>query len=1057
MQNETVLDLRILGGFSLTVGSVLSQPLRTRKGQWLLSILALREGRHVERQTLAGMLWPDSLEEQSLSNLRRTLTDLRSAMGGCADRIVARTNRSLALELQPGDFVDISEFRALLKSATEQEPSDPAASVAALTCAIELYSGPLLEGCDEHWAYQERQHTELMYLDALERLSALHLKDAQMEAAIALLKRTLTVDPLREHAQRDLMRAYAANSDLASAVQVYRDYRILVRRELNINPDADTQALYEQIKTAGSRVNVKSPPEQPTVTVQVDDQKPAREWERVIGRVPRPITPLIGRQRETATIVRLQEDSRLVTLTGPGGIGKTRLAIHIADSLSINDEFTGGVWFADLSGLTMADELSSFVATTLSLGDTGTDPPLDRLTGYIARQRLMLILDNCEHLTDACAHLTRALLSACPNLFVLATSREPLGITGERRWVVPPLAMPEPVIEGALELSDVSRLMAFDSVRLLVERGKEQRSDFDLTPRNAGTVSEICRSLDGIPLALELAAARLNVLTVEQISTRLKDRFTLLTRGSRSAWPRQQTLLALIDWSHDLLLADEKVLFRRLAVFSGGFTLEDVEAICSGAESILADRQLDLLTSLLDKSLVQSDTEIAGERRYRMLESIRAFAMEQLELSGEHTELSRTHAHRFLEVATTSNAGIYSSTGEISIRRMHSERDNFDVALNWCLKPDNEPETALKLAVEMGRFWYLQNMYRTGLMWLRTTLQGAPSEDTDLLAKAYNLAGSYCWAMAYFSEAKNYWEQTLALRRQQNDPLGIGYSLQNLGLVAMHQGEYTLSRNLIEESIAILRENCDPGLLATPLNNLAIIAKDMGDFSYAHDLLTESFQIHQRTQNRTGMASVLVARGNLERRQGRPDDALISMTQALKLNQEVGDRQGCAIVLHNMGEMAQHGGDIARARQLYDESMAISTDVMDRRQTATTLFNIGQLARAEGNLEESLTVYRKSVALAVEINDRTLIVSLLIDQCEHFPANEGKGDLCARTLGAITGTIERFGTPITSKQKAVMERVSAATRLQVGELSFAQQFAIGRGLSLEYAIDQAVT
>jgi len=202
---------------------------------------------------------------------------------------------------------------------------------------------------------------------------------------------------------------------------------------------------------------------------------------------------------------------------------------------------------------------------------------------------------------------------------------------------------------------------------------------------------------------------------------------------------------------------------------------------------------------------------------------------------------------------------------------------------------------------------------------------------------------------------------------------------------------------------------------------------------------------------------VLVARGNLERRQGRPDDALISMTQALKLNQEVGDRQGCAIVLHNMGEMAQHGGDIARARQLYDESMAISTDVMDRRQTATTLFNIGQLARAEGNLEESLTVYRKSVALAVEINDRTLIVSLLIDQCEHFPANEGKGDLCARTLGAITGTIERFGTPITSKQKAVMERVSAATRLQVGELSFAQQFAIGRGLSLEYAIDQAVT
>lgn len=1034
------IDLRLLGSFSLSINGKPLPPLRTRKGQWLLALLALRPGRPSDRSWIAGMLWPDSLEEQSLCNLRRALTDLRSALGPASNRITAPTPRSLALEMCAGDSVDIYRFQQLAERT----------DTAALEAAIDCYRGPLLEGCDEHWVYQERLAVELAYLTALEALACRYCEENSFELAVGALKAVITIDPLRESAQRGLMRAHAGGGNLSAAVLAYRQFRVMLSRELNSDPDPETTELYQQLRRTVDQAPVCHP------AVASANNKVSLPDPGAASRLPRPLTELIGRNAEIVSLLQAIGDHRLITLVGAGGIGKTRLSIELANTAQ--HLFADGAWFADLSGVVSPEMLTSFVATTFDIPENAAETPIDRLVQYLANKELLLVLDNCEHLLASCAALAHALLTACPHLKILATSREAMGINGEHRWAVP--ALSTPAANGdTKDLVDPDSLLQYDSIRLFVERGKGLRPDFALTPRNAANVAEICTRLDGIPLAIELAAARLNVLTADQIASRLKDRFRLLTGGSRTAWPRHQTLLALIDWSHDLLTDVERALLRRLAVFSGGWTLDDLESVACIKDGDKGhddtNEQLDVFTSLLEKSLVQADAEVDGERRYRMLETIREFALERLISAGEWNELCRRHARYFLSLAEEGYAGIITVDREVWIRRLISAHDNMRSALTWSLSEEGESETAMRFANALGRFWYSQNLFREGLRWFEQVLAANRQLDPPALCRAYNGAGSMCWAMGDYDAAQRYYELHLSIRRAQDDPMGLGTALQNLGLVAMHRGEYSRARSMLEESVDLIRKHGDRALLAAPLNNLAIVAKDMGELDFAYQLLMESYELYLELQNRSGTASVLIARGNLERRLGKREAARSSLLESLALYKAQRELQGCSIALHNLGEMSQQDGDLITARRYYLESLDISRQIADRRQSATTLCNLAQLTREEGNLEEYRSLYRQSADLAIDMKERTLILSMLMDLAAQALLN-GNPAAIPRLAGAVNAAVELFGTPMNNGQKESLDRLTKAARELLSEEAYCAGFSEGRSMPLEQALNSVL-
>ena len=579
---------------------------RSRKELWLLALLALRPHRALDREWLAGTLWPDARQEAALANLRRSLTDLRRVLGPDAFRLTCPTPRTLSLDLD-GVAVDVLEFDAAVSS--DDSP--------VLERAIELRRGPLLEGCGEEWVLSERESRELAYLGALERLGRGATARGEAERAERYLRQAIALDPLRETTQRALLEALAASGAFAAAVQAYRDLRLLLHSELNTTPSPETIALFENIRAqgkalaapAGAKASASAPPSR---------HRPSNGLPR--GRIPQPVSSLIGRQLEVREIRMQLGAARLVTLTGAGGVGKTRLGIQVADEVA--EEYPDGVWFIELAALSDSNLVPRALASALSLREEPDRTLVESLLDALRPKMLLLILDNCEHLIECCARIIEVILSGCPRVRVLATSRQALGVVGEAAWRVPSLSIPTDRLFPTGDKNAVSNLLEYDSVRLFVHRAALVRPDFGLTNENARAVSEVCARLDGMPLAIELAAARLKAMSADQIASRLGDRFRLLTGGSRTALPRQQTLRATLDWGYDLLTEEEKKALCWLTVFAGGWTLEAAEALLSSAHAGSFET-LDLLEHLVDKSLVVYEGQAvwsgpaAGERRDR--------------------------------------------------------------------------------------------------------------------------------------------------------------------------------------------------------------------------------------------------------------------------------------------------------------------------------------------------------------------------------------------------------------------------------------------------------
>jgi predicted ATPase/DNA-binding CsgD family transcriptional regulator len=622
------------------------------------------------------------------------------------------------------------------------------------------------------------------------------------------------------------------------------------------------------------------------------------------SNLPSPLTSFIGRQREIAELRRLLPTTRLLTLTGPGGSGKTRLAYEVgAGSLP---EYQDGVWAVEFAALSDPDLVPQVTAAALGVAEQPGRGLTDALVHHLHGRSALLLFDNCEHLIPACAALAHALLAGCPALRILATSRETLGIAGELRFPVPSLSLPDPA-----RLPPVEGLMDYEAVRLFVERAAFQQPAFTLTGGNAGTVVDVCRRLDGMPLAIELAAARVRVLSVEQIDDRLASRFRLLTGGSNTALRRQQSLRAAMDWSHDLLSAEERALLRRLSVFAGGWTLEAAEAVCAG-EGIGGADVLDLLTSLFDKSLVLVDRR-KGETRYRLLETIREYAREKARESAESVTVERRHLEWYLHVAEQGQSELRGPGQEAWLERLEAENDNLRAALEWSAGQTDGLDAEMRLAGALRWFWFIRGYWSEGRRWLEAVLVRSRGVPSVALTRVLQGAARLARFQGDYDRARALSEQGLAVSRRVADEESRVWFLISLGAVELHQGDRTRAAAFFEEGLARARTLGDKGLASSALLDLGVVARLEGDLERSEGLLTEG----------------------------------------LALSRDVSDKWRMALSLHSLGLVAFRRDDHRRAAALYAESLALASQLRDRWIADDCLNGLASVACARGHYTEA--------------------------------------------------------------------------------------------------------
>jgi predicted ATPase/Tfp pilus assembly protein PilF len=668
------------------------------------------------------------------------------------------------------------------------------------------------------------------------------------------------------------------------------------------------------------------------------------------NNLPAETTSFVGRAREVAELKRLLAANRLVTVTGPGGCGKTRLALRVAADLLSG--YPDGVWLTELAGLSDSSLVPQAVATALGVREEAERSIGDALVAHVKSRQLLLLLDNCEHLVAACAAITDSLLRAAPGVRVLATSREPLDLPGEARWVIPPLSLPA---AGEPLPATPDRALQYEAVRLFEERARAALASFALSERNAGAVAEICAELDGIPLAVELAAARVNVLPPAQILARLRDRFRLLTGGSRAAAPRQQTLRATVDWSYEMLAPPEQTLFNRLSVFAGGLTLEAAEAVCSG-DGIEEPEILDLLAQLADTSLLVPEEGVAGAARYRLLETLREYGREKLAASGEERDALRRHNGFYLSFVERAEPEYTGSEEALWIGRVAEAHDNLRRALRHAID-SGEADTALRYTSALWSFWWLRGIWSEGRIWLTAALALAPDAPASL-PRVRSLHGMAVLARGQgdFGLARECLERCVHQARSLGARADLAGSLRSLGNLAIDRGDWDGARASYEECLALYRELGDEFGLSATLHNLGNLRQGLGDFAGARAHYEEALSIKKRLGNRTSEAISLNGLGSVAFEQGDYETARECHERSLAIQRQTGERMGIAYSLGELGLLAVHRGDYPKARELLRESLAIQVELGDPREVAQALERFARLASAEGDATRVLVL-----------------------------------------------------------------------------------------------------
>jgi predicted ATPase/DNA-binding CsgD family transcriptional regulator len=690
------------------------------------------------------------------------------------------------------------------------------------------------------------------------------------------------------------------------------------------------------------------PPRKPEEDGPVVTFPRVRALQRLPHTLPLELTSFVGREKELAEVKKLLADHRLLTLTGPGGGGKTRLALAVANDLV--ESFEDGVWWVELASLSDPDLVPQAVASTLGVREAQDRALTEALSDHLGSKEMVLVLDNCEHLVEGCAALTDALLRACPELRILATSREALGVAGERAWVVPSLSLPDPDRPPAFDA-----LTRYEAVRLFVERARSAASSFRLTERNAPAVAKLCHRLDGVPLAIELAAARARALSVDQIVERLEDPLGLLTVGGRTATPRHRTLRATLQWSHDLLSGPERKLFRRLSAFLGGWTLESAEAVCSG-DRIEEREVLDLLSGLVDKSLVVAEIGSEGAVRYGMLEPVRQYGYERLEESGESEAVSRRHAEHYLALAEEAEPELKEARQGEWLERLEREHGNLRTALAWSTE-GGDAELGLRLAGALERLWWARGYLSEGRRWLERGLAGSDASPTSARAKALSEAGWMALWQDDLERAVELLEEGLGSFKDLGDEPSIATSLTHLGHAVLHQHDKERLKGLCEEAEALREGFADRWAIAELLVFLGMAALYEGDHERAVALLEESmtsFRDLGDTQRIALCVTYLwmaaLEGGDHERAAALLDEDLRRL-QRLEVQPQIqiyDDLMGSAVVAA-LGKRPARAARLRGAAEALREAISLSLFLWDHTPTNYE----DQLAAARSQLDEA--------------------------------------------------------------------------------------------------------
>ena len=776
------------------------------------------------------------------------------------------------------------------------------------------------------------------------------------------------------------------------------------------------------------------------------DFPPLRSLQAFAHNLPTQLTSFIGREEEMEEVKRLLGTTHLLTLTGTGGAGKTRLALQVGADLL--DEYPDGVWLVELAALSEPSLVPQAALSALGLREEPQRALTDTLTDALRPKALLLILDNCEHLVGACAALSDRLLRACPQVRVVATSREALRAEGESVWRVPSLASPEPELGGG-PLAE--RLTQYSAARLFVERALAASPGFRVTAGNAPAIAELCRRLDGVPLALELAAARASVLSAEQILERLGDRFRLLTGGRRTALPRQQTLRAAVEWSYDLLRDAERRLFTRMSVFASGFTLEAAEAVGVGGE-VGAGGVLDLLTELVHKSLVVVRDQGSGGR-YHILETLRAYGMEHAAEHGDPEQLHRRHAEFFLDFAERARPELLGPNQVAWFRRVENDHDNLRTALAWGLRADTD--LALRLANALAGFWDLRCHWSEAQQWFAQCLDRSPDAAPTLRSAALGSAGLLACRRGDYEQAEALSEEALCLSGEVGLELVAAAALNTLAMVAQRRGDYATARVRFDEAIGLRRRVGDEAGAARALANLGLAADERGDVATARACYEEALEVSRRLGDRSATANTLANLALLVQQTGDLDAAMGLQEESLGLLRDLGNRMGIGVVLGNLGLIAEAQGELNRARALHAEALATLEQVGAGRDIAVSLRNLAGVVQEQGALGEADALYHRALEAAVQAGDKRVATGCL-EGLATLRSQEGRAERAARLFGAAEAQRAFLGLSLVSLGHELYERHVDAARAALREEAFQAAWDAGKAMSLEEVVEYAL-
>ncbi|WP_309721138.1 tetratricopeptide repeat protein [Armatimonas sp.] len=751
--------------------------------------------------------------------------------------------------------------------------------------------------------------------------------------------------------------------------------------------------------------------------------------------LPQQLTNFIGRESQIREVEQLLARVRLLTLTGAGGCGKTRLSLQVATA--VLPRFPDGVWFVELAPLVDPGLVWPTVANVLGIQEQHGQPWVQTLLQHLKDKRLLLVLDNCEHLVDACAQLADVLLRGCPELRILASSREALRISGEQHYRVPSLSLPEPTLVATAE-----NLTTYESVRLLVDRARLVCPDFQVTEADAPTLAQICVQLDGIPLAIELAAARVRSLSLEEINHGLGQRFQLLTGGSRTALPRQQTLQSLIDWSYDLLSDAERRTLDDLSVFTGGCTLDAAQAVC-GVEVHAR------LTALCDKSLaLYEESENGG--RYRLLESIRQYAQERLQERGAESAGGR-HRDYFLELAEEAEPKLRGPQQQVWLERLELEHDNLRTALSWC-QVRGIVGDGLRLVGALWKFWEVYGYQREGREHIEAVLAWAGADaPTPERAKALMGAG----VMAYFRGdpacAQGHFSESRDISRTLQDKVGLAAALNALGNLELSEGNLSIARTLYEEALSLRRTQGDNAGMAGTLNNLGSLTSELGDYSAALTYCEQALVLNRELGNRLWESTNLQNLGNIYRYLNDNIAAERFCQESIALSRELGNRDEEAGALYTLGWIALDRQDHTTAKPYFEQALIYHREAGKRSWEARDLAALSAVAAAAGDISTSRALFDQALRLQQEIGSPLQIV-LSLDELGDIFARTGSPDNAALLWGAAERQREEFGKAISSPKLHDTDRVKAT----LGEAAYATTWAGGRALTLDEAVALAL-